>query len=186
MSTCSKDLRCTSYSTEVFGSIPQSSLPLSPNAYELSQLTNEISSFFIVLRAASTPGMTSASPPNNTCANTRSQTRSMLSKTCCKLFSKTCYNAALQPVNNSCCQQPLFTAVVHGRQALFNHYCNNHEQACFINYCRLLLQLFQQLFFVNIEQLLIKQYSSTLSFQQVLLNLDNNIVQRTTLHQPDQ
>ena len=33
------------------------------------------------------------------------------------------------------------------------------------------------LFFVNIEQLLIEQYSSTLSIQQVLLNLDNNVVQ---------
>ena len=33
----------------------------------------------------------------------------------------------------------------------------------------------QLLFFVNIEQLLIEQYSSTLSIQQVLLNLDNNI-----------
>ena len=33
------------------------------------------------------------------------------------------------------------------------------------------------LFSVNIEQLLIEQYSSTLSIQQVLLNLDNNIVQ---------
>ena len=33
------------------------------------------------------------------------------------------------------------------------------------------------LFFVNFEQLLIEQYSSVLSFQQVLLNLVNNIVE---------
>ena len=40
--------------------------------------------------------------------------------------------------------------------------------------------------FVTVEQLLIDQYSSTSSIQQVLLKLDNNIVERTTLHQLDQ
>ena len=52
-------------------------------------------------------------------------TWSMLSTTCC--------NVVLHPVNNNCSQ--LFTV---------NNHCSiivdNHQQACFINYCRLLFQ----------------------------------------------
>ena len=58
----------------------------------------------------------------------------MLSTACCKFFSTISYNVILPPVNN-CCQQPLFTV---------NSHCSiivdNHEQACFINCCRLLFR----------------------------------------------
>ena len=55
------------------------------------------------------------------------------------------------------CQQLLSTTIVHS--------------------CSRSTTIVQLLFFVNNEQLLIEQSSSTLSIQQVLLNLDNNIVQ---------
>ena len=107
-------------------------------------------------------------------------TWSMLSTTCC--------NAVLHPVNN-CCQRPLLT-VVHVQKSLFNH-CQ--WSTCIVNdqhwqwstsfFIHQLLSalvpttLSQPLFLVNIEQLLIEQYSSTLRIQQALLNVDNNIVQ---------
>ena len=91
---------------------------------------------------------------------------------CCTLFN----NVVLHPVNN-CCQQPLFT-VVHVQQPLFNH-CWQRSTSFFnqLLSAHVPTTLQQLLLSVNIEQLLIEQYSSTLWIQQVLLNIDNNIVQ---------
>ena len=103
----------------------------------------------------------------------RQNVRPPVAMLCFTLSTMLCCTLSTTIVNNRCSQ--LFT---------FNNHCSiivdNHQQAFFINYCQL---MFQQhcnnyiLLFVNIEQLLIEQCSSTLSIQQVLLNLDNNIVQ---------
>ena len=87
-----------------------------------------------------------------------------LDQCCQQLVAMLCCTLSTTVVNNHCSQ--LFT---------FNNHCSiivdNDQQACFIqqhcnNYCYL----------STFEQLLIEQYSSTLSIQQVLLNLDYNIV----------
>ena len=100
------------------------------------------------------------------------------------MLSTTCCNVVLHTVKQCCaapCQQLLSTTIVHSCsssttivQSLLTT-INKLFSSTIISYCS--NNIVTLLFFVNIEQLLIEQYLSTLSIQQVLLNLDNSIVQ---------
>ena len=104
------------------------------------------------------------------------------------MLSTTCYNVVLHTVQQCCtapCQQLLSTTIVHScsRSTTIVHSLtllttiNNLFSSTIVSSCSNNI-VTTILFSVNIEQPLIEQYSSsTLSIQQVLLNLDNNIVQ---------
>ena len=115
--------------------------------------------------------LTLVSGSEDTLVRTRGKINNLMQ--CCAAHCSTmlCCTLSTTVVNNHCSQ--LFK---------FNNHCSiivdNDQQAVFINYCYLLFQQHCNNYcFVNIEQLLIEQYLSTMSIQQVLLNLDNNIVQ---------